>query len=189
MVVLKRVPVVGFVLAAALAMPGLAGAAEPAADLESAVKAAFLFNFAKFVEWPPEAFPEPSVPLAFCVYGEDPVGSSLEAVTRGETLYGRRLVVRRVRDLPQLRECHVVFFGAAEKRNLPEALSALREARVLTVGEGKDFLDKGGMIRLFLERNRMRFDINLDAAETCALKISSKLLRLAHAVNPQRQGG
>jgi hypothetical protein len=184
-----RVLVLALALAAALSMPGWAGAAEPAADLESEVKAAFLYNFAKFVEWPPDAFPEPSAPLAFCVYGDDPVSASLDAVTRGETLNGRRLVVRRLRDLLQVRECHVLFISAAEKGRLPEALSALRDARVLTVGEGQGFLDKGGMIRLFLQQNRMRFDINLDAAEACALKISSKLLRLAQAVNPQRRGG
>ena len=186
MVVLKRG--LGAVLILVLA----AGLAEPAADLESEVKAAFLYNFAKFIEWPPDAFAQPSAPMAFCVYGEDPVGASLEALIRGETLNGRRLEVRRLRGVSQARECHVLFFSAAEKGRLPEALSALREARALTVGEGKDFLDKGGMIRLFLEQNRMRFDINLDAAETCSLKISSKLLRLAHAVNPQRpqrQGG
>jgi len=190
MVVLRRVPVLALValsLAAALLTPGRAGAAEPAADLESEVKAAFLYNFAKFVEWPPEALP--AAPVTFCVYREDPVGASLEALTRGETLNGRRLVVRRLRDFLQVRECHVLFLNAAEKGHLPEALSALHGAGVLTVGEGKDFLDKGGMIRLFLEQNRMRFDINLDAAETCALKISSKLLRLAHAVNPQRGEG
>jgi len=129
----------------------------PPSPTEFEVKAAFLYNFAKFVEWPPDAFPEPSAPLAFCVYGDDPVSASLDAVTRGETLNGRRLVVRRLRDLLQVRECHVLFISAQEKGRLPEALSALRDARVLTVGEGQGFLDKGGMIRLFLEQNRMRF--------------------------------
>jgi hypothetical protein len=188
MVVLKRGALI-LALAAALALPGLADAAEPAADLESEVKAAFLYNFAKFIEWPPDAFPEPSAPMTFCVYGEGSVGADLDALVRGETLNGRRLVVRRLRELAAARECHVLFLGTAEKGRVAEALAALREASVLTVGEGKSFLDDGGMIRLFLEQNRMRFDINLDAAEKSALRISSKLLRLAQTVNPQRRGG
>jgi YfiR/HmsC-like len=197
MVLLKRRSLLALALAAVLSMPewaspGLANAAEPAADLESEVKAAFLYNFAKFIEWPPEAFPAPSAPMTFCVYGEEPAGAALEAslgaLLRGETLNGRRLAVRRLHDLPQLRECQVLFIGAAEKGHLPEVLTALGEASALTVGEGTDFLDKGGMIRLFLEQNRMRFDINLEAAEKRALRISSKLLRLAQTVKPQRRG-
>ena len=179
-------------MALALALPGLAAAAEPA-DLESEVKAAFLYNFAKFVEWPPDAFPAPSAPMILCVYGTDRASTALESslleLTRGESLNSRPLAVRRLGDLVQIRECHVLFVGAAEKGHLPEVLAALRETRALTVGEGADFLDKGGMIRLFLEQNRMRFDINLDAAEKGSLKISSKLLRLAQAVNPQRTQG
>jgi len=169
--------------------PGWAAAAEPPADLAAEIKAALLFNFAKFVEWPAEAFPDLSAPMTFCVYGEDSVGAGLEALIRGETLSGRRLAVRRLRDLQQVRECHLLFVSAAEKGRVSETLAALRDARVLTVGEGADFLGRGGMIRLFLEQNRMRFDINLDAAEKSGLKISSKLLRLAQAVNPQRRGG
>lgn len=182
-------------LALALAIRGLP-AAEPA-GLESDVKAAFLYNFAKFVEWPPDAFPapssptSPSSPMILCIYGEDRASAGLEAslgaLTQGERMGNRPLVVRRLGDLASLRECHVLFIAAAEKGHLPDVLAALREARALTVGEGTDFLDKGGMIRLFLEQNRMRFDINLDAAEKSSLKISSKLLRLAQAVNPQRQ--
>jgi hypothetical protein len=178
------------VLALALGTVRAANAAEPAADLVSEVEAAFLYNFAKFVEWPPEAFAARSAPLTFCVDQEGPAGAglaaSLEALIRGETLNDRRLAVRRLRDFQQVRACHVLFLGAAEKRRVPEALAALRGASVLTVGEGKDFLDDGGMIRLFLEQNKMRFDINLEAAEKSALKISSKLLRLAQAVDPQR---
>jgi hypothetical protein len=176
-------------LALALALAAvLPGRAAHAADLVAEVKAAFLYNFAKFVEWPPEAFPAPSAPLTFCVYGEGPAGAgleaSLEALIRGETLNGRLLVVRHLRSLQQARECQVLFLG--ENGRAAEALAALGGASVLTVGEGEDFLEDGGTIRLFLQQNKIRFDINLEAAEKSSLKISSKLLRLAQAIDPQR---
>jgi hypothetical protein len=159
-----------------------------ASDFEYEIKAAFLYNFTKFVEWPAETFPHVSTPVSLCVFGEDPFGGSLDAVVQGETLNGHRLAVRRPRDLTAARECQVLFISGSEKGRASEALSALKGTSVLTVGEGKDFLDQGGVIRLFLEQSRVRFDINLDAAERNHLKISSKLLALARTVVPQRQG-
>jgi hypothetical protein len=186
MVVLKR----RFTLTLSVVLLLVAGwgSAAEASDFEYAIKAAFLYNFAKFVEWPPETFPQASTPVSFCIFGDDPFDGSLDTVVQGETLNGRRLAVRRTRDLPAARECQVLFVSASEKGRAFEALSALRGTSVLTVGEGKDFLDQGGVIRLFLEQNRMRFDVNLDAAERNHLKISSKLLALARTVVPQRQG-
>ena len=185
MVVLRRAA--GAVLALGL-LVGTARAGQQQ-DAERELKAVFLYNFAKFVEWPPGGFPEPPAPVTLCVLGDDAVGESLEAVVKGETLNGRRLVVRRPRDAQQARDCHVLFVGPAEKGRIPEVLTALRGTSVLTVGDGGDFLDHGGMIRFFLEQNRVRFDINLDAAERSHLSLSSKLLRLARAVNPQRREG
>jgi hypothetical protein len=183
MVVLKPFAAVLLVLA------GLgAGEARAAQSAEREIKAAFLYNFAKFVEWPPGAFPEPASPVTLCVLGDDALGASLETVVKGETLNDRRLVVRRLRDPQEARDCHVLFVSPAERR-ISQVLVSLRGAGVLTVGDGNDFLDQGGMIRLFLEQNRVRFDINLDAAERSRLKLSSKLLRLARTVNPQRREG
>jgi hypothetical protein len=162
--------------------------ARAAQSAEREIKAAFLYNFAKFVEWPPGAFPEPASPVTLCVLGDDALGASLETVVKGETLNDRRLVVRRLRDPQEARDCHVLFVSPAERR-ISQVLVALRGAGVLTVGDGNDFLDQGGMIRLFLEQNRVRFDIDLDAAERSHLKLSSKLLRLARTVNPQRREG
>ena len=186
MVVLKRR--FTLTLSAVLLLVAGWGSAAEASDFEYAIKAAFLYNFAKFVEWPPETFPQASTPVSLCIFGDDPFDGSLDTVVQGETLNGRRLAVRRTRDLPAARECQVLFVSASEKGRAFEALSALRGTSVLTVGEGKDFLDQGGVIRLFLEQNRMRFDVNLDAAERNHLKISSKLLALARTVVPQRQG-
>ncbi len=178
------------VLALAAALLWLAGfeQARAAQSGERDLKAAFLYNFAKFVEWPEAAFPEPTTPVTLCVLGDDPIGASLETVVKGEKLNDRRLVVRLLRDPQATQGCHVLFVGP-EKGRLPEILAPLRGSGILTVGGAADFLDRGGMIRLFLEQNRVRFDINLDAAEQSHLRLSSKLLRLARAVNPQRQEG
>jgi hypothetical protein len=184
--VLLRKSLLGLAVLGAL-LGVLPGFAAPA-DLEYEVKAAFLFNFAKFVEWPPDAFPDPATPVTICVLGEDPFGQGLDAVVEGETLNGRRLVVRRLRDVLQVRDCHVLFVSRSEKERLPSLMAGLRSGGVLTVGEGDDFLEQGGIIRFILEQNRVRFDINLDAAERGRLKLSSKLLRLARSVNPQRRG-
>jgi YfiR/HmsC-like len=175
-------------LAVSLLVLAGAGAGEAAQSGEREIKAAFLYNFAKFVEWPPAAFPEQATPVVLCTLGDDAVAAGLEAVVRGETLNGRRLVVRRLRDPQEARDCHVLFVSAVEK-HVPQMLGSLRGMGVLTVGDGNDFLDQGGMIRFFLEQNRMRFDINLEAAERSHLTLSSKLLHLARAVNPQRREG
>jgi hypothetical protein len=184
MVVLKPFAAVLLVLAGL----GVGESARAAQTGERELKAAFLYNFAKFVDWPPAAFPDRSTPVTLCTLGDDAVGASLAAVVKGETLNDRRLVVRRLRDPQEARDCHVLFVSPAEKR-VAQVLASLREAGVLTVGDGNDFLDQGGMIRLFLEQSRVRFDINLDAAERSHLTLSSKLLRLARAVNPQRREG
>jgi hypothetical protein len=177
-------------LALAAALLGLAGLgqARGAQSGERDLKAAFLFNFAKFAEWPAAAFPEPTTPVTLCVLGDDSLGASLEALVKGEKLNDRRLVVRLLRDPQATQGCHVLFIGPGRGR-LPEILAPLRGTGVLTVGGADDFLDRGGMIRLLLEQNRVRFDINLEAAEQSHLKLSSKLLRLARAVNPQRREG
>jgi len=178
------------VLALGAALLWLAGLEEvrAAQSGERDLKAAFLYKFAKFVEWPQAAFPEPSTPVTLCVLGDDPIGASLEAVVKGEKLNDRRLVVRLLRDPQATQGCHVLFVGP-EKGRLPEILAPLRGSGVLTVGGAADFLDQGGMIRLFLEQKRVRFDINLDAAERSRLNLSSKLLRLARVVSPQRREG
>lgn len=178
-----------------LAVVSLAGAGEAwsaqgeaARALEYQVKAAFLLNFTRFVEWPSDAFTAPGDPVTICVVGDDPFGESLDAVVQGETVNGRRLKVHRTRDVPELRkDCHLVFVPRSTGRQ-SEILSALRGTGRLTVGEGDGFLTDGGVIRFVLDQNRVRFEINLAAAEANRLKLSSKLLRLARRVIPDQSG-
>ena len=157
-------------------------------DLEYQVKAAFLYNFAKFVEWPADMFEGDGEALVLCVAGDDPFGGSLDGVVRGETLNGRRLVVHRTRDLSEIQECHVVFVPRSERSRQERILDSVRHRGVLTVGETDGFLTGGGIIRFVLDQNKVRFDVNLEAAESSGLKLSSKLLRLARMVYGSQQG-
>jgi hypothetical protein len=150
-----------------------------AQELEYQLKAAFLYNFVKFVEWPPEAFAGERSPLTICVYGADPFGDTLDGVVRGETLGERSLLVQRPEALDDLRDCHVLFVSRSERQRMPEILSRVEGAPVLTVGDTDGFLRAGGMINFVLEENKVRFLINPEAAGRSSLRISSKLLRLA----------
>lgn len=185
MVLLRTLAVLGFV---GLIMAGGQARGATAEDLEYQVKAAFLYNFAKFVEWPAGAFEGPTDSLVLCVVGDDPFGESLDTVVRGETLNGRPLVVHRTRDVYEIRDCHVVFVPRSERGRQERLLEDLRNRGILTVGEADGFLTGGGIIRFVLEQNRVRFDINLQAAESSGLRLSSKLLRLARTIHTPSAG-
>ena len=126
--------------------------------LEYQVKAAFLLNFTKFVEWPATAFADERSPFAICILGEDPFGTALSQMVNGEGVNGRNLVVRRIRRAPEPKSCQVLFVGGSEK-DVPNALAETGPG-ILTVGEGEDFLRDGGMIAFVIENRRVRFDIN-----------------------------
>lgn len=154
---------------------------------EHQVKAAFLFNFVKFVTWPPESFASADDPVALCVVGHDPLAGSLEQLAAGKTVNNRRLEVRRVAEPAALRNCHLAFVGADQDRPR-DYLAATRAAPVLTVGETGQFGSWGGIITFATESDRVKFEINLEAADNVGLKISSKLLSLARAVNVGKGG-
>jgi len=165
----------------------LAAAAESASEYQ--VKAAFLFNFAKFVEWPPESFAAEGDSLALCIFGEDPFGTRLDELVTGEKIAGRTLAVRRIRRLSELKPCHIVFLSRAERGRVPEVLASLHGGDVLSVGESERFAEQGGIIQLYLEGNKVHFMVNLDALERTRLKMSSKLLRVARVMRPEAHGG
>ena len=162
-------------------------AAEPIVD-EYQVKAAFLFNFAKFVEWPTEAFSDPNAPLVITVFGEDPFNGSLEAV-KGKLVNNRKLTIRRVRDIQDIGKSNVLFVSPSAKKDLARILETLQGQSVLTVGEDGVFTQCGGIINFVKEDNRVRFEVNVSAAERAGLKISSRLLALARIVKSLPQGG
>jgi hypothetical protein len=150
---------------------------------EYEVKAGFLFNFTKFVTWPPEAFPSPNSPLVIGILGEDPFGQAFDASIAGENAQGRPIRVRRISRIEEaLPGCQVLFISHSEERNLADKLQALAAVPILTVGDDDDFVALGGIIQFFLDQNRVRFAINLAASRRAGLKISSQLLRLARVV-------
>jgi hypothetical protein len=165
------------VLAAGLAPFSPLAADEP---LEYQVKAAFLLNFTKFVEWPAAAFESPGSPVSICVVGGDPFGSALNEIVAGEVVNGRKVAVKSMRLPPPPKSCQVVFIGRSEKE-VPKIISGLGPG-VLTVGEGDGFIRYGGVIAFVIENRRVRFDISQSAAEHAGLKLSSKLLNVARSV-------
>ncbi len=148
---------------------------------EHQVKAAFLLNFTKFVEWPETAFGDGHSPIAICVLGEDPFGSALDQIVEGEVVEGRRVIVRRIKEPPVAKQCQVLFVSPVIK-DVSQILTS-GGTGILTVGEGSDnFLREGGVISFVVENRHVRFDINQSAAETEGLKLSSRLLRVARSV-------
>lgn len=155
---------------------------------EYQVKAAFLFNFAKFIEWPVRSFTRPTEPFTFCLAG-DPFSGELDKTIHGETLNGRPLAVRRLSSGDTVTGCHALFVARSEAKRSSEIISSAASLSILTVGEEDDFIDRGGMIRLVESANHVRFEINPDAAERAGLRVSSRLLRLADIVHPRKRPG
>ena len=144
----------------------------PSSEYE--LKAAFLFNFAKFVDWPPNTFAGPDAPFLVCVLGTDPFGGTLDNALRGKVIAEH--------PVSDISGCQILFVAASESHLLPEVLAKIRGQYVLVIGESDDFASSGGAIQFTLEENRVRFFINPDAADRAGLKISSKLLALAKIV-------
>lgn len=149
---------------------------------EYQVKAAYLFNFLKFVEWPADSFGDPLAPMVIGVVGDDPFGSSLPELVIGKTVQGRDLVLRKYRAGDDLRGAHLLFISASERKQLPQILSSVRGSSVLTVADTEGFLEAGGMIQFLNANEQIHFAINVDALKGSRLKLSSKLLNLAKAV-------
>jgi hypothetical protein len=148
---------------------------------EYQVKAAFLYNFAKFVEWPADAFPSPEAPFTVCVIGDDPFGPDLDAVLEGKEIAGHPMTTKRPLPEGDLTSCQMLFASAREGGQ-PAALFVAPRAGRLTIGEAPGFTKAGGIIRFVMEAGKVRFEINPDAADKAGLKISSKLLKLARIV-------
>ena len=167
----------GIMLASLLSL-GTAREDEPPLT-ESKLKAAYLFNFAKFVEWPPEAFADTNSPITIGILGENPFGSDLESIIRDKAINNRTIVIKLMRSVTEATNCQVLFISASVKNKIPEMISGLGQASILTVGDTDRFVETGGMINFVKEGSKIRFEINEAAAKRAGLKISSKLLSLA----------
>jgi hypothetical protein len=152
--------------------------AETKSSDEYAVKAAFLYNFAKFIEWPAGSFSSEQSPLVICIAGQDPFNSRLDAFS-SKTVSGRKITVRRLSQMEDHDACHILFISRSEKGQIQTIINSIKNRNILTVSDMTSFSRAGGIISLYMEEDRMRFEINLSAAERTGLRISSNLLALA----------
>jgi hypothetical protein len=172
-------------LALAMLLSPRATGAQPR---EYEVKAAFLLNFAKFVEWPEGSFSSPREPIVLAVAGEDPFDGALERILRGRTAQGRPFSLMRFRSTDQLHPCHILFVAGSESADeWLNALERIEAPGILTVGEGRDFRRRGG-ISFLIEDRRVQLAVNLDAVDRARLRVSSKLLALAKVERPRDPG-
>lgn len=152
---------------------------------ESLVKVAFLYNFARFTDWPATAFQAPVTPIRFCVLGDDPFGAPLDAIA-AKRIRGRSIAVRRLASTRDAARCHVLFVSRSEIPRLAEILASLRGLPILTVADVADFARSGGIINLKTVNGKIRFEVNLDAARLAGLRFSSRFLNLATIVSRDR---
>jgi YfiR/HmsC-like len=165
-------------IAASLRYEGLSFAASP----EYQVKAAFLLNFAKFVEWPGAAFTDEKSPLVLGVVGEDPFGGALDAL-EGQIVRNRTVQVKRLSNTDGIRKCHLLYIGTSEAGRIRDIVSAIGEASVLTVSDGLErFAQHGVSINFILSDNKVRFEINVTVAKKAGLSMGTQLLQVAKVV-------
>ncbi len=152
---------------------------------ESEVKAALLYNFTQFVEWPAEAFDAPDAPLVIGVLGHDPFGRALDDLVKNETVGRHRIEVVRFRDVEEAASSHLLFISASERAASGAILNRLQGRPILTVAEFESFLERGGIVQLHRgPNNKVRLRVNLAAAREASLTLSAKLLRVAETVRP-----
>lgn len=169
-------------IALALMVPAFPAPAQTPDSNEYRLKLAFLYNFAQFVQWPEDSFRDSTAPLVICVAGENPFQGDIEASLQGRTVRGHPLQLRGLRLDDDPRNCQMVFVRAGERKDLAKILASSKGSNVLTVGEARGFAESGGIINLTREANKLRFEVNINAAAQSRLKLSSKLLALARIV-------
>jgi hypothetical protein len=155
---------------------------------EYKVKAAFLYNFAKFIEWPGDEAIHSDEPLTIGIYGKDPFGDYLDQISEKATVNGRKLAILRFEQFLDLQPCHILFISQSEDRpNLERTVDTLHRWNVLTISDIENFAQRGGIIQFETDENQIRFKINTDAARRAELIISSQLLKLASIVTDDRE--
>ncbi len=149
---------------------------------EYEVKAAFIYNFIKFIEWPDNYYPDGDMPI--CVLGGCPFGKSLENIS-GKIIKNKIVASKNIKSPQEAKGCYIVFISGSERGHLAEILETFAGSNILTISDTKGFAEQGVVINLFIENNKVRFEVNIDAAGRAGLEISSKLLSLARVVHDQ----
>jgi hypothetical protein len=153
------------------------------------VKAAYLYNFGRFVEWPVMVAATKGDSFTVCILGEDPFGSTLDATLAGEAIGGKHVVPKRISTPQESPGCQILFLSAAEAGRLNKVMEGLDKEAILTVSDIPQFLQRGGMIQFVMDGNRVRFEVNLAATQRVGLTLSSELLKVATAVRRNAAGG
>ena len=161
-----------------------AGNAQSQKELEYKLKAVYLLNFMQFSEWPDSAFADARAPIVLGVVGIDQFGTVLDEVVQSEKVGAHPITVVRFRTGDEITKCQALFVCTSEKDNCQAILDGVQGSSTLTVSEISGFNYLGGCIRLYVENNRLRFEINMKALKQARLRMSSKLLRLAKIINP-----
>ena len=156
---------------------------------EYQVKAAYLYNFLKFVEWPNDPSKNPHGYWVIGVLGDNPIGDELIQLASDKTVQGHRLQVKKFQTAENARGCHILFISSSEQKHLPSILAALQGSSVLTVADMDNFIESGGMIQFVMDNSRVRLAIDVGATNRARLKVSSKLLSLARTVTSAVHGG
>ncbi|MBN1782316.1 YfiR family protein [bacterium] len=146
---------------------------------EYQVKAQYLYNFARFVDWPEESFENPDSPFVIGIVGQDPFGIDLEKTVEGKQIKNRRFIIRRYDNSADLSSCHILFIGTDDRTRRSALIDRLKHRCILTVGDENNFVPDGGMINFVVRKKKIRFEINREAVKQSGLKISTKLLKMA----------
>lgn len=167
-----------------LCLASMLCSAQEVPSTEYRLKAAFLFNFLQFVDWPSTAFSSPEESVTICVLGPDPFGPDLDALIAGERINGRTIVIQRHQKVDPDAQCHLAFVNKRSERQLRECVEQLKGRPVLTVSDVPPFAGLGGMIEFVTQANRIRLRVNLRATSEAQLRLSSKLLKRSEIVEP-----
>ena len=152
---------------------------------EYQVKAKYLYNLARFVDWPEHTFADSNSSYIIGILGEDPFGIDLEKTVEGKKVKGRNFSVKRFKNCTHLEFCHILFINLGNPRKLHEAIKKIDDKNILTVGDTENFAHNGGIINFIIKEKKIRFQVNLQAAETSDIQISSKILRQADIIGNQ----
>jgi hypothetical protein len=172
---------------ALLGVPGLNAQNPKPTDYD--VKAAYLYNFGRFVEWPAKSTTSRAEHFTVCVLGQDPFGPTLDSTLAGETIAGRVVVAKRISSAQEADGCRIIFLSPAEGGHLKKIVAELDKKAILTVSDMPQFVQLGGMIQFVLEDKKIRFEVNLTATQRAGLILSSELLKVAAAVSKSSASG
>ncbi len=145
------------------------------------IKAAFLVNFVKFIQWPSHVFSDTSTTLTICILGNDPFDDALDTI-EDKIVKDKRLIIKRFSRVEDIKDCQILFICTSEKKKISKILSEIKDSSILTLAETNNFCQSGGIINFVVFNNKIRFEINVDAAKRSGLKISSKLLKLSKII-------